>query len=232
MDQSGYSTQYSLDFSNNDYTKYFNTQYSYTNHSTPAKYFNITTFNGKHVLFIRLYSGDAPFKNGSDTNPRSELRETATPLTNDNEYVFEWSSYLNTDTEWDTFHGILNQYFSNNNGPCDDITAMNNDYHFMYITSPDSDAKSSKVIADPSPNGDKGHWVDYFVRYKVSHTDGYIEWYRGSPTAQSTCSLVFGYNGTTARSGNDYNYFKLGMYSGDNTYSSLYVTDFRLSIKK
>jgi len=236
LNKTGFSEKYSLDFTNDDYKKYFNLQYSYDQHTAEgeAKHFSTGTESGMSALHVTVLSTDKSFEENSTTDPRSELRETATPLTLGNEFLFEWGVYLDPGTNWAAVSAFIHQFFgSGSGGPAMDLDTRDNDqYSYAHVTTCSSDDKTLIYLntSTATPKGDTGKWINWAVMYKSSDkSDGYVHVYRGT---SSTCSLVFSYTGPSQGCGSNSGYFKMGIYRHNaNVTASLWLSDYHCSTK-
>lgn len=238
LNKSGFTEKYSLDFTNTDYKKYFSEQYSYDQHDETgeAKHFSIGTKGSMSALKITVLSTDKSFQENSTTDPRSELRETATPLTLGNEFLFEWDIYLDEATAWGSISAFIHQFFGaggGSGGPAMDLdTTTGNQYAYAHITTCDSDNKTTlhADTATANPKADIGKWINWAVMYKSSDkSDGYVHVYRGET---STCTQIFTYTGPSQGCGSNSGYFKMGIYRHTaNVTASLWVADYHCSTK-
>jgi len=236
LNTTGFKESYSLNFTNTDYKKYFNEQYSYDQHDPAgeAKHFSLGTKGSLSALKITVLAGDKSFEENSTTDPRSELRETATPLVLGNEFLFEWSIYLDENTTWGSISAFIHQFFgAGDGGPAMDLdTTTSDQYAYAHVTNCSSDTKTTLHLSTSvaTPKGDIGKWVNWAVMYKSSDkSDGYVHVYRGT---SSTCSEVFTYTGPSQGCGSNSGYFKMGVYRHTaNVTASLWVADYHCSTK-
>eukprot|EP01084_Bolivina_argentea_P079979 144926_1 len=244
INTTGYSTKYTLNFTNNDYLKYFELQYAYDQHNSIGQilHFNLTKYMNKSCLHIRVYKNDSSENKNSNTGPRSELREKITPMYyNKNiDYMFEWSYNLDILTNWQSFDGIINQYHPpNSDGPWLAMVANEDSYYEEYDDNGYNDHKGitkiNKTMAKPYT--DMNLWVNWLVQIRpsIDDNDGFINVYRNhlrmNNGTDDECVQIFERNGINARNGTDA-YFKLGMYLKQRQNTSLYLTDVRVSTRQ
>jgi len=224
---SGFNQLYTLDFTNDDYKKYFDEQYSYDQHTPDgeAKHFSLGTQSGKSALKITVFYNDKSFQENSTTDPRTELREENNPLTIGNEFLYQWSVFLDPSTKWGSINAFIHQFFC---CPAMDLdTYDSNQYAYAHITQCDSDTKTVMRLNSSvaTPQGDMGKWINWAVQYKSSDkSDGYVKVYRGT---SDTCTEVFSYNGVSQSCNTNDGYFKMGIYRHTaNVTAALWIADY------
>ncbi len=190
---------YNLDFTKmKDIKEIFGCMYQYSypamekfplNNSPNPDYFKIE--DGK--LVVNVYKGDKTFKQGSPTDPRSELRFLAN-VYDDIEYVYSWTSTLTKYTTGDQF--CFAQIFASD-GPNIMLRFRNGSYQLIA-----SRGNNKNLNLDGNPADDVGKAIYWTIRFKLSYLGGYVSIYKNN--------LLLGtIKGDTSGGGS---YIKLGLY--------------------
>ncbi len=155
-------------------------------------YFTISPENG---LETNLYVGDKPFKKGSNTEPRTELRGLAV-VKDDIVYTYSFDQYL---VDLPGFDYAFCQVFGGN-GPNLIFRWRSGTFQIL------SDQGNKQIVNySGTPSDDVGKWVSYKVEFLLSKSKGYTKLYRDNVLM---CTVNNGNN-----SGDNGSYIKHGIYS-------------------
>ena len=177
----------------------FTYQYAYDkqagftiSHPNPD-YFKILAGQGMEV---NIYKGDAPFKQGDTTMPRSEMRGLANIVDNQ-AYVFEWTQTITSYPPTTQFS--LAQVFGNGK-PNVMLRFRNGTYELLCIMGGN---KNLPLTNAGLPSTDVGIPVIWRLEFLLATSGGYVRAYKNN-------TLVGTISGNT--SGGNASYIKFGLY--------------------
>lgn len=173
-------------------------QYSYDKQSSPSEtvpnpaYISLAGDNG---LKLCLYKSDKPFKVGSNTFPRTELRNRS--VIKDNvAYTLSFDRYL---VNAPTFDFSWFQVFGGDN-PNLIFRWRSGSYEVLSLEGDDTRVKFAG-----NPSQEVGVWVNWTTKFYLSKTNGWLQLYRNGV-------MVASYSKVDNAGGGD-SYLKLGCYA-------------------
>lgn len=178
----------------------FTYQYSYpamngwTAQQPNPDYFTIETSNGG--LGLNVYQTDGPFKSGSSTEPRTELRGLSTVF-DDIQYVYQWDEIL-TQYPPSGDQYCLAQVFGS--GPNVMLRFRNGSYELLCTMGGN---KNLPLSSAGSPKDDLNQLITWRLEFQLSTSNGYVRCFKNGV-------LQGEIQGNTSGGGSSY--IKLGIY--------------------